>query len=45
MYESDLHTIYKLIEIHASFNGSQNKDNNNTQKKDTQEVYIDNIMF
>lgn len=47
MYESDLHTIYRLIDIHASFNNpkTSKNDKKEKQKEDDGDVYIDNIVF
>ena len=45
MFESDLHTIYRLIEIHAEFNNPTKGNKKEKRKVDEGETFIDNIVF
>lgn len=43
MYNSDLHTIYRLIDIHYDTNVP--KDSKGKKVKENNETFIDNIVF
>lgn len=45
IFETDLYTVYKLIDVHAKFNNP--KKSNKKQKEETEErdIYIDSLVF